>query len=120
MTAQPVTSKPSPIAPTPWWWWDFVPWTVSPAARWASEPSAEADVVVGVVERPERTAVIGWPWLSGRCCSSVPPRAMFISCMPRQMPSSGRSRSSARRVSASSKASRSGTIPFVSGWASAP
>ena len=32
---------------------------------------------------------------SGRCSISVPPRARFISCIPRQTPSSGRSASSA-------------------------
>ena len=47
---QPVTSKPSPTRSTPWWWWDFVPWTTSPAVRAASEPSVQADVVVGAVE----------------------------------------------------------------------
>ncbi|MFN8164469.1 MAG: hypothetical protein U0R26_11720 [Solirubrobacterales bacterium] len=39
--------------------------------------------------------------------------------MPRQIPSSGRSRASARRASASSKASRSGRVPRVSACGSA-
>ena len=30
-----------------------------------------------------------WPTTSGRCWISVPPSATFISCMPRQMPSTG-------------------------------
>ena len=60
------------------------------------------------------------PSASGRCWTSVPPSATFSSCMPRQIPSTGMSRSSARRASASSKASRSGQVPRVSGCGSAP
>ncbi len=54
---------------------------------------------------------------SGRCWSSVPPKATLSSCMPRQMPSTGMSRSTARRVSASSTWSRSGTCRWWPGEA---
>ena len=56
-----------------------------------------------------------WPRCSGRSCTSVPPRATFITCMPRQMPRNGMSRSIARVASASSKWSRSGRLSSVSG-----
>ena len=50
-----------------------------------------------------------WPAPSGRCCSSTPPAATAITCMPRQMPSNGRSALGvAAATSASSRASRSG------------
>ena len=49
-----------------------------------------------------------WPTSSGRCWISVPPRATLISCIPRQMPRTGRSRSSARSARAISARSRSG------------
>ncbi len=51
-----------------------------------------------------------WPRSSGRCWISVPPCATLSSCMPRQMPSNGRSRSSARSASATSARSRSGRV----------
>ena len=58
IVAQPVTSNPSPIRSTPWWWCDFVPCISSRAARAASEPCCQPHVVVGVVERAERAAVV--------------------------------------------------------------
>ena len=76
-----------------------------PRARRAS-PSARRDVVVGERRRAS-SRCSSWPTTSGRCWCSVPPAATFMTCIPRQMPSSGRSRSSARRASASSNASRS-------------
>ena len=61
-----------------------------------------------------------WPKSSGRCWISVPPRATFMSCIPRQMPSSGMSRSSARRASATSKSSRSRRVPAVAACGASP
>ena len=71
---QPVTSKPSPTRSTAWWWWDFVPWTTSPAARAASEPSLRRTSWSAPSKEPGLRRCSWWPWLSGRCCSRVPPR----------------------------------------------
>ena len=60
--------------------------------------------------RRTRRACDGAGRACSRCCSSVPPQATFSSSMPRQMPSSGSSRSRARWASASSKRSRSGRV----------
>ena len=57
-----------------------------------------------------------WPTSSGRCWTSVPPSATFISCMPRQIPSTGRSRFIARSARAISAWSRSGRVLVVLGW----
>ena len=60
-----------------------------PARRASPRPAARR----GRRRRPGRARWSSWPSTSGRCSISVPPRARFISCMPRQTPSSGRSRS---------------------------
>ena len=44
-----------------------------------------------------------WPMVAGACWSSVPPSATLSTCVPRQMASSGRSRSSAPRARATSR-----------------
>ena len=61
-----------------------------PRGRRASRPPAARR---GRRTRPGRARWSSWPSTSGRCSISVPPRARFISCIPRQTPSSGRSRS---------------------------
>ena len=76
---------------------DFVPWSTSAPARAASEP----DVSARRGRRPRTSRApcrwSWWPKRSGRCWCSVPPNATFSSCIPRQMPSRGISRSTARR-----------------------
>ena len=67
--------------------------------------------------RSRRVAVASAAVDVGQVLVSVPPRATFSSCMPRQMPSSGMSRSSARARSAISKRSRSGQVPWSPGAA---
>ena len=62
--------------------------------------------------RRGRSRWSSWPTMSGRCSISVPPRATFITCMPRQTPSTGTSASSAAAASAISNASRSGASPM--------
>ena len=52
-----------------------------------------------------------WPTTSGRCWTRSPPSATLSTCEPRQMASTGRSRSIAAVSSASSAPSRSGTTP---------
>ena len=114
-----VASTPSPSSSTPWWWWDLTSVDSSPTTRAASEPLGQAHRVV-----PERSRVYGGaarvPSGPGRCCSSVPPAATFNICIPRQTPSSGMSRSSARWPRASSKRSRSGQVPATDGCARRP
>ena len=80
----------------------------SPAARAASEPSARRTGWSLPSNVPRLRRWSWWPRCSGRSCTSVPPRATFITCMPRQMPRNGMSRSIARVASASSNSSRSG------------
>ena len=80
----------------------------------------EADVVVGVVEAPQDAAVVAVPEVVGQVLDERAPRATLRSCMPRQIPRNGMSRSIARLTRASSKASRSGTVPGVSWCGSAP
>ena len=91
-------------------------WSSSPAASAASEPGGQPDVVVGVVEASRIAAVVarGRPRRAGAGSASRR-SATLISCMPRQMPSTGMSRSIARRASASSARSRSGTVCLVIG-----
>ena len=59
--------------------------------------------------------VCRWVPTCSMCWSSVPPQATLSICMPRQMPSTGMSRSSAARASAASKRSRCSFVPLVSG-----
>ena len=62
----------------------------------------------------------GCPSSSGRCWRNVPPSATVSSCAPRQIPSTGRSRSRAAARSRRSCSSRSGRVMTVSGCGSAP
>ena len=91
-----------------------------PAARAASEPGSSRTSWSEPSKVPGVRRWSSWPWESGTCWISVPPVATLSSCMPRQIPSSGRSRSSARRARATSKVSRSGVVPTVCGWGCAP
>ena len=64
----------------------------SPAARRGERAVGEHDLVVGPVEADPITRLCSsWPTTSGRCWTSVPPHATLMSCMPRQMPSTGMS-----------------------------
>ena len=78
----------------------------------------ERDVVVGAVEGAEHAPVLLVADVLGEVLDRACRRsATLISCMPRQIPSTGRSRSIAARVSAISNASRSGTVSTVCGCA---
>ena len=95
-TLQPEATMPSPSASTAWWWCDLVACSVSPHARAANDPGASRTSWSALSNEPSARRWSVWPTSSGRCWISVPPRATFISCIPRQIPSTGRSRSSAR------------------------
>ena len=105
---------PSPSSSTPWWWWTST--AVRSRADRARGERARLEAALVVAEGAGHVAVASSE-RSGRCWSSVPPQATLSSCMPRQMPSTGMSRSSAACASASSKRSRSGQVPRVSGAA---
>ncbi len=115
-------SPPGPrrACSTPWWWWDLVMWASSRAALAASDPSISITSCSAPSKEPTTRRWSPWPTRSGRCWTSVPPRATLISCIPRQIPSTGMSASIAALVRAISKASRSGTVSWVSGWAGSP
>ena len=81
----PARQEPGLIV-TAWWILKRSSWLSLTGARWSSAPSRS--------------------WIS---VASVPPSATFISWMPRQMASSGTPRSTARRISGSVVASRSGS-----------
>ena len=116
--ARPVTRRPSPSSSTPWWWCDLTALArPRPRARRAT-PARGAPR--GRRRSRARRGGRWWPTASGTCWSSVPPSATFSICMPRQIPSSGMSRSSARWASASSKRSRSGHVPSVSACGARP
>ena len=64
----------------------------------ARQPAARRDLdVVGGREAAHRVAV-GGAGRSGRCCSSVPPKATLTTCMPRQMARMGSPRAGPRRA----------------------
>ena len=42
----------------PWWWWDFVGWSTSPARAGGERALGEPDVVVGAVEGARDAAVV--------------------------------------------------------------
>src|SRR5260221_691633 len=84
---------------------------VNPIASTASSCSAYV---------PGTSRWLSSPTTSGRCWTRSPPRATFSTCEPRQMPSTGMSRSRAARSSVSSASSRSGNGRSVSGCASWP
>ena len=105
------TIRPSPTRRRPGGGGTWCRARSSPAARAASEP--ESSRRRGRRRRSCRglRRCSSWPTSSGRCWSSVPPSATLSSCIPRQIPSTGMSRSTARRASAISTWSRSGTVP---------
>ena len=109
-----------PTRSTAWWWWLSVRWSSSPAARAASEPPASRTGWSLPSNVPGLRRWFSWPWLSGRCCSNVPPRATFSTCMPRQIPRNGMSRAIAACASAISKSSRALLVLIVAGWRAAP
>ena len=102
--------------PFPWWWWLFTG-ARSPTIRPSRIVRLYVDVVVG--EDPGVCLCFSSPTTSGRCWTRSPPRATLKIWLPRHTASTGMSRSSAA-WSAISARSRSGRMPFVSGWASAP
>ena len=85
-------------------------------------PRARPAIRVRAARRGRRTspgvpAWSSWPSTSGRCCSSVPPRATLSTCIPRQTPRSGSPASSAARTSARSNWSRTAGTGTVRGSA---
>ena len=86
--------EPLAEPPTPWWWCDRTASALGPAARGGERAGLEPHLVVA--ERARRCARWSSADRVGRCWSSVPPQATLSSCMPRQIPSTGMSRSSAR------------------------
>ena len=70
---QPVTTSPRPRGRRPGG--GATSSRARPRPRCARPASRRAgDVVVGAVEGARVARCSWWPWLSGRCCSSVPPR----------------------------------------------
>ena len=87
--------------------------------RRQSRALAHVDLVVG--EDARRVLVLLVPHDLGQVLDEVAAaRATLSTCEPRQTASTGMSRSSAARRSASSPRSQSGRSPVVSGWASCP
>ena len=58
--------EPSPISSTPWWWWDLVPWSSSPAARAASEPGSRRTSWSEPSKLPGLRRCSSWPTLLGQ------------------------------------------------------
>ena len=82
-----------------------------PITRASSEPRLDLDVVRRLLAgAPPGGAGPLSSSRSGRCWTSVPPRATFSACAPRQIASSGSSRRQAIRASASSKRSTSSSV----------
>ena len=96
-----------------------MPWTVSPAARGASEPG-EADVVVGAVERPADAAVLVVAVALGQ--------VLVERAAARDVHHLHAAADAEQRQVALQRAARQGelegvalgTVPIVSGWRSAP
>ena len=95
-TLQPLATSPSPSRSIGLMVVRLVACTSSPQARAASEPGARRTSWSASSNEPRGRRWSPWPTSSGRCWISVPPSATFSSCMPRQIPSSGRSRAIAR------------------------
>ena len=98
--AHATRARPAPSRSTAWWWNEFTASASPPTTAASREPGRD----------PRRrgsadAARIAWRWstsrptTSGRCWCSVPPRATFSACAPRQMPSIGipRARRGGRR-----------------------
>ena len=107
------------IRSSAWWWWQF---TVGGRAR-AGASSAVPGAVRTFRSRVQPGRQLVRPGARRRRAGAAggsPPRATLSSCMPRQIASSGRSRSSAACRTASSEASRSGRGTVCAARASAP
>ncbi len=95
------TTKPGARSLTAWWWTLFT--TAAPTPR-RSPPAACPSRTRPGGRCGRRSRRCGARARRGRCvpmsCSSVPPKATFISCRPRQMPSTGLPRSAKAASSA--------------------
>ena len=97
------------LARTAWWWW-LLTWTTPP-------PTLAGNRILA--SRVPGTTRIGWvsgapepyagPACPATCWSSRPPANTFITCRPRQIPSTGTPRASAASHAARSSASRAGS-----------
>ena len=114
-TDQPLTRRPSPSRSTPWWWWDLTARRSAPGRRAGERVRARAAPRARRSVPGARAVHLVAERLGQVLDRGCRRAATLSSCMPRQIPSTGMSRSSARRVSASSKRSRSGQVPFVCG-----
>src|SRR4029079_7165843 len=101
--AQALAVKPG-CSRTDWWWWHCTR-VSSPTAVLTRVPGSVRTVTAPYSGPPGLCS--SWPTTSGECCSSAPPAATAISCMPRHTPSVGSPCSSAASISAVSQASRS-------------
>jgi len=119
--ANAVATRPWPSAEAAWWWKLL---TSTP-----STPRRVCSRVPGTIRtrwaRPVRgRARSSWltevPTSMGMSWTSVPRRATFRTCSPRQIARSGRSRASASRTSFSSNSSRSPLDLVTAGWAASP
>ena len=101
-----LTRRPSPSRSGAWWWHECVR---VPAPRISARrvPGPTVDRVERVAAR---RALVGVAASAG-AGAGLRRRATFRSCMPRQMPSTGMSRRSASRISASSVRSRCRCTP---------
>ena len=113
--ARAQTSRPAPMRSAAWWWKELTARPSDPVSQCRSDPRATSTSWAG--------AKPSWRWRcasslrSGRCWCSVPPRETLSACSPRQMPSSGRSRSAAAASSASSYSSEArSTCGPSAGW----
>src|SRR5581483_6911037 len=99
-----VSRKPRARSFTAWWWKLLTLIWCSPAACASSESGWTLTLCARWL-RP-------WPRMSwsSRCCTSVPPSATLITCWPRQIPSTGSSRSRACSNMRSSASSSSRSI----------
>ena len=86
--ARAATSSPAPMRSAAWWWKEFTARPSLSVSQCSSEPRATSASWAG-----ENISCV-WRW-PGTCWCSVPPRETLSACRPRQMPSSGRSRSAA-------------------------
>ena len=98
-----VTDSPSPDRPIPWWWWERTCGR-SPTISRSRESATVTTSCSPQLASSRRWGA--WSVTSSKCWTSVPPQATFRSWMPRQIPSTGRSRSSAPRSRPSSAPSR--------------
>ena len=73
-----------------------------------------------LAEGADLTSIVLRAELAGRCWTSVPPQATFSSCVPRQIASTGMSRSSAPRTAPARSDRGRAWYPTVIGCGSAP